>query len=66
MSPILVIVFAPVIAAAVALAALLLGAAAAGAWESAEEHARRESPAVGPLRAPTASRNHESPRARAA
>jgi len=42
MSLLMLIVFAPVILAGVALAALLLGAAATGAWESAEEHSQRK------------------------
>jgi hypothetical protein len=66
MSPLLVVVFAPVIVAGVALPALLLGAAAAGAWESAEEHAQRRLPAAGPLHAPAAPRDRQGPRARAA
>jgi hypothetical protein len=41
MSPIVCIVFAPVIVGVLACAALLLGAACTGVWEAAEERARR-------------------------
>jgi hypothetical protein len=40
MSPIVLIVFAPVIIGVLACAALLLGAACTGVWEAAEERAQ--------------------------
>jgi hypothetical protein len=47
MSPILVIVFAPVIVSVLAFAALLLGAAATGVWEAVEEPAQGRPSASG-------------------
>ena len=64
MSAIVLIVFAPVIIAGVALVALLLGAATAGAWESIEEHSRVDPPVDGPLRSQVATQ--EGPHTRAA
>ena len=64
MSLLVLIVFAPVIVAGVALAALLLGAVAAGAWESAEEHSQRKPPADQPSHSQVATPG--GPRARAA
>ncbi len=50
MSPLLLIVFAPVVIGGIAFVALLLGAAAAGSWESFEEHRDEEAaPAVEPV-----------------
>jgi hypothetical protein len=39
MSPIVIIVFAPVVVIGLAFYALILGAAAAGIWEAVEERA---------------------------
>lgn len=64
MSSLVLIVFVPVIVAGVALAALLLGAAAAGAWESAEERSQRIPPAEQPSHSQVAT--PAGPRARAA
>lgn len=41
MSPIVIIVFAPVVVLGLVFYAILLGAAAAGAWEAAESRAER-------------------------
>ena len=47
MSPIVLIVFAPVLVGAIAFGALLLGAAFAGVWEGVEERAQGRLPAAG-------------------
>ena len=45
MSPIVFIVFAPVVLGGIAFAALLLGAATAGAWEAVERRPSAARPA---------------------
>lgn len=60
MSPIVILVFAPVVLGGIALFAVLLAAASAGAWEAVE---RRPSP---PLPAPTRVAVAVSAQARAA
>ena len=42
MSPIVIVVFTPVVVIGLAFYALLLGAAAGGVWESVEERAFRD------------------------
>jgi hypothetical protein len=64
MSPLVLIVFAPVIVGGVAFVALLLGAAGAGAWESIEERAQARALVAGSPRPQVGPR--ETPRARAA
>jgi hypothetical protein len=54
MSPIVLIVFAPVIVFALAFMALLLGAASAGIWEVAEESVHGDPSAPASARSPAA------------
>jgi hypothetical protein len=63
MSWLVLIVFAPVIIGGVALVSLLLGAAAAGAWESAEEHSQRKSQADQPVHSQVATPGRSRARA---
>jgi hypothetical protein len=56
MSPIVIIVFAPVVVIGLAFYALLLGAAAAGIWEAVEARAERRASASG--QAPPRERAH--------
>jgi hypothetical protein len=59
MSPIVIIVFAPVVLIGLVFYSLLFGAALAGVWEAVEERTRARPPASG--KAP--SRGHEYSRA---
>jgi hypothetical protein len=65
MSPLVLIVFGPVIVGGVAFAALLLGAAAAGTWEAVEGRPAGRPRDVAASHA-VAARREEGPRARAA
>jgi hypothetical protein len=64
MSPLVLIVCAPVIVVVVAFVSLLLGAATAGAWEVIERQPQ-SSPTTAPPGSPQVTR-HEGPHARAA
>jgi hypothetical protein len=66
MSPILLIVFAPVIVGVLAFAPLLLGAAATGVWETVAERAQGRPPASESGSADSRVAMHEEARARAA
>lgn len=63
MSPIVIIVFAPILLMALFVFALLFGAAAAGAWEAAEGRAQRRLSASGRARPPAATPGRQHPRA---
>jgi hypothetical protein len=64
MSPIVFLVFAPVIVLGAAFASLLLGAATAGVWETFEQRPRAVPPAAGS--GPVTVAPPQGPRARAA
>jgi hypothetical protein len=63
MSPIVIIVFAPIVLMAIFVFALLFGAVAAGAWEAAEGRAQRKLLESGRARSPAAMLGREFPRA---
>jgi hypothetical protein len=63
MSPIVIIVFAPVVVIGIVFYSVLLGAAFAGIWEAAEGRAERRLSTSGQARSQAAPREREQPRA---
>jgi hypothetical protein len=63
MSPIVIIVFAPVVVLGIVFYSVLLGAAAAGIWEAAERRAEQRLSTSGRARSQAAPRGREHPRA---
>jgi hypothetical protein len=63
MSPIVIMVFAPVVVIGIVFYSLLLGAAAAAVWEAAEGRAERRRSVSGQARPQAAREGRERPRA---
>jgi hypothetical protein len=63
MSPIVIIVFAPVVVLGIVFYSVLLGAAFAGLWEAAERRAERRLTTSGQARSQAAPPGLERPRA---
>jgi hypothetical protein len=63
MSPIVIIVFAPVVVLGILFYSVLLGAVAAGIWEAAERRAERRLSTPGLARSQAAPQGSEYPRA---
>jgi len=63
MSPIVIIVFAPVVVLGIVFYSVLLGAAFAGLWEAAERRTERRLSTSGQARSQAARQGSEYPRA---